>query len=300
MNKKLANLLLIGAILILTSIVVYHSYRTINEFNNIERQEEAFRESCLNMENPSPNEEKICASALSEKPKIDFFTFISNSLVFGLNKVSFFLFLFVAIPSLWYITSYLKNRGPINDLARMNYKKVKAKMFNSAYRCVIIIPITVIIAFIIGIIYTKTFDPTYALKYSTTGWSENVLSRPYLFIFLYILNCFIHSILYVNLTLCIARKHHNYFIALILSFLLFLGIEGVLEILFGNIGCSSLIKTDYGVIFNIMNMLAFNGAGNIFLPLLVPFILMVITMTIVYFMYKDKEKLIIDVEKNEV
>ena len=108
--------------------------------------------------------------------------------------------------------------------------------------------------------------------------------------------------MYVNIGLCVARKHHNYFIAIALTLLSIIGIELFLEV-----GVSVLIfniilnnHTNVGILFNIINMVAFNDQYGFGTCMIVPSILMIISSIVVFKFYKNKEDLIIDCEKNEV
>ena len=76
--------------------------------------------------------------------------------------------------------------------------------------------------------------------------------------------------------------------------------SGILHFfLFYGIIFTSLLKTDFGYIFNIMNLFRLNDYHNMIFPIIIPFILMIISCFIVNFMYNDKEKLIYDIERNE-
>lgn len=111
---------------------------------------------------------------------------------------------------------------------------------------------------------------------------------------MYLINTIIHSILYCNISLCIVRKKHNYFIATILSYLTFIAIELILELGISSIIFGNLLKMNLSTIVSIFNVLAFNDGYGIFSPLIIPLIMLFISYIILYFMYKNKEKLVID------
>ena len=54
-----------------------------------------------------------------------------------------------------------------------------------------------------------------------------------------------------------------------------------------------------GVIFNIMNMITFNDSYGMFFTILVPLILTIISFLVLIKLYKNKENLLIDCEKND-
>ncbi len=299
-NKIKENLPIILSFLILLLVLCYNSFTFIHGTKLTENKIKEQREFCFNTNYINTDYEEYCENLLNEKEiKMDFFTAYTNIVVFGLGKLSITLFLFIIIPSLVYSSRYFKYKGIFNEITRISYKDIKSKMFKKAYKSALILPFIILISFIICFCYTKTLDPTYAITYSTTGWSTYLLKKPILFFCTYILNIVIHSILYINISLCIVKKYHNFFVAVILSFLSFIGIEAVLEILFNGILFTTILKSDAGIVFNIMNMITFNDGVGVLPLLLVPLVCMIISFIVLYFLYKDKESIIINCEKNE-
>ncbi len=295
---KKGKVVFIISFLILLSIAIYSTFTYIqqNKRNNeIEKEDYEF---CESIDYKNTKYKEHCENVIeSINVKTDFFTMYTNVLLEGFLNISFVLCLFLIIPSLCYISGYFKNNMISEEITRTSYSKIKMKLFKKSYYSVLILPAVIIITFLICGLYTKSFDVSYALKYGLVPWSESSLKYPTLFIFCYILNIIIHSILYVNIGICIVRKYHNYFVAVILSFLTFIGIEAILEVLFSGIICTTILKNDLGIYFNIMNMISFNDSKGLIMPLVVPFILMIISFVAIHFLYKDKEKLIIDCEQ---
>ncbi len=292
------NFLEIISFLILLVLLIFNSYSFINNINEINKKNKEAYDYCLSINYKDSEYESYCNNVLSNQEKVDFFTVLTNIVIFGYGNISYVLFLFITIPSLYYICKYLKNNFLKNELTRCNYKVIKKRLFKKAYLSAFILPTIIIISFIISYLYTGTFNADYAIKYSTTGWSANTLSKPILFIIVYVFNIFIHSLLYVNIGLLIVRKYNNYFIAVISSFLMFIGIEAILEILFNGIIFTSILKSSWGHNFNIINMLALNDQEGIYTSLIVPFILLIISYIALHILYNNKEKLVIYSEKN--
>lgn len=299
-NKNKSNLLLILSFTIFLSFLGYSSYKFIkSDIKNIKSNEEV-KQFCLDNEYEGKEYEDFCLTILSKKERnLDFFTMLTNVVVFEFNRFYFGIYLLIIIPSLYYICKYFKNKIILNDLTRNNYKQIMTKILKKSYKSALILPTIILIAYTISYLYTKTLNPEYALLNSTTGWNEYTLTHPALFLVLYLLNMIIHSILYINISLCIARKYHNYFVALILSFLTFIAIEAFLEIVLNVILFITLLHSERGIIFNITNMFSFNDYSGILSPLYVPTTCLIISFLVLYFLYKNKEKLIIDCEKNE-
>ena len=104
--------------------------------------------------------------------------------------------------------------------------------------------------------------------------------------------------LYVSVGLCITRKYHNYFVSLILSYLSVLGIELFLEIFVGAFIMSYVFHDGYSVLISIMNPLSFTDSNGMLGMMICPSIFLGLSAILLYFLYRDKEKLIIDCEKN--
>lgn len=297
-NFKINAALIISfAILMGVLLFNYVSYKEI--LNDRIIKTEQIRNDCLSDDNMNSDKKKFCESVLENDNKNgDFYTAFTEILIFGFRNFAILLFLFIVIPSLIYTSRYLKSKVIVNELTRTDYKKILKKYFLSSYKSVIILPIIIIIAFVLCYSLFDSFDYSYSIANSTIAWSEQTIKNPIIFMLLYLLNSIVHSFLYINISLCIVRKHHNFLVSAILSFLTFIGIEAVLELLFNAIICTLILKTEVGIIFNIMNILAFNDLLGIFSPLIVPTILLVLSFIILFVMYKDKEKLIIDCEAN--
>ena len=121
---------------------------------------------------------------------------------------------------------------------------------------------------------------------------------PIFYIFTVLYRVLVAGMIYTNFSLIVARKNHNFYIANILSYLLFIGTEVVFEGL-GDYIFYEFFHIDSMVIYinmlNIFNLNLGNGIIALYLPLT---IILIVTSIIVYLKYRNKEKLIIDCEKN--
>ena len=94
-------------------------------------------------------------------------------------------------------------------------------------------------------------------------------------------------------------NNHNFYIAVILSYLASVGTEIILEGVIGRLIFYEIFKIDSMMIYiNIVNILSLNlekGYLCIYLPLI---LILVVSTFIAKLMYKNKEKLIIDCDKN--
>lgn len=294
------NFLIIMSFLVILSVIIYSAVSFSEQKKSIEERNKENIEFCQKNEYINTEYERYCDEILNaDNIEIDFFTTYMNVVVLGLGKYTFILFLFIVIPSLYNTSKYLKNKIILEDALRMKYQDIKKKIIGEAYKSLIILPLAVIISFVICYFISSIFDATYALKNSTIVWSESTVNKPIIFMLSYLINIVFHCILYINISLIIVRKYHNYFASVILSFLLYVGIEAILEIGLNGILFTSLLKSGAGIIFNIMNYITFNDSVGILPILLVSSSLAIISSVIVSYKYRDKEKLIIDCEAND-
>lgn len=300
------NILMFISFIFLFTIVIYSSYNYVKLNNNIIKKNNEVIEMCKNNQDDDLGKKEFCQRALSSKPyKTDFFTTFANIVTFGNDKYSICLhsfgaiiILFIIVPSVYYVCRYLKSGAIVNEVTREAFNKNRLRLFKNAYKPVMILPIVILLAFLISYLYAPNFDASSAAQNGYVGWQLKTLSNPFLFMGVYLLNIFIHSVLFINLSMCVSRKYHNFFVSLILTYLVFLATEIFLEIGFGGILFTSILNMgDKMLMFNIMNLFALNDSGGMLYAVIVPFIIMVITSIVVMLLYKNKEKLIIDCEQ---
>lgn len=218
-------------------------------------------------------------------------------LVFDIHYLNFIAFLVVIIPSLYCVSNYLYNRVITNCLTRQSYKSFIKDFIRKAYKYYFILPVIMGVLILICLFYSE-IDPAYSLSNNYSIWQTNLIFKPVLFVFLYLINITIYSLSYVNISLIVLRKQQNIIKAIILSVLVFVGIEVFLEIVVNGLIFGLVFKSEVGNIFNIMNLLIFNinYVASKLLTFTISFFLL--TFILVIILYKNKEKLIIDCEKN--
>ncbi len=289
------NKLIIIVFTVLLLFTGYNVLETVNEFNNIYRSENKFLDFCRETQDEEYKE--VCDKALNKEPlHLDFFYAFSNIMIFGYRNVFAFISLIALIPGIYYISRVFKNNILENMLTREKYKSAIRKIFTKAYLTTLIFPIIISLVFLFCYFYTGGFSITNSI--TGTGWSIETLSHPIAFIFLYLINILICGMLYVSVGLCITRKYHNYFVSLILSYLSVLGIELFLEIFVGAFIMSYVFHDGYSVLISIMNPLSFTDSNGMLGMMICPSIFLGLSAILLYFLYRDKEKLIIDCEKN--
>ena len=190
------------------------------------------------------------------------------------------MFFILIIPIAFQICSKFKNNYLKHYLTRNTYKNFKKEIKNYIYMNAIIISFIFLIVFLLIALLTKNFDIAY------TG-STNTLGSPLLYIGLRSFKIFCTLITYVNIFLIFARKNHNPIIAILTSILFLLSVLLFIEF---NPNLYPFLFED---IFNIYND---DTTSKI---LLTSTFWLVSTSIIVYLRYRNKEKLLIDCEKNK-
>ena len=296
------NIVLIISFLVLLIVL-------INSSNNWFKNEKQLKENMSNYSAMCQNEEKF--NSLPESGKEYCLNIIKNgyeelgfySTLFeikeGLNKISLLLPIFIVIPSLVYICKYMKSKELLLEVTRTDYKKSVLNFLRKSYKSTFIVFGIILISFIIARIHTGSFDASHYLKSEIKIWDATLVTKPFIFMALYLINILMISILYINVALCIARKYYNYFVASILSFLTIYGIDIILEVGIGAILFGHILNNKYFLIFNIINMINFDTSNGVFNLLLFSFIMMIASFLAVWISYKNKEKLIIDLERYE-
>lgn len=303
-NVKRQNIVIMVFISILCVIVIMQSISAINDINSSEVRRQEIAQKCkLDLENKENLDEvyvDYCENVIypSMNLKVDFYTALSEIILYRVRFLNVFGFLAVIIPTLIAVCNILKNKYIINALTRESYVSFLKQFFKKAYRFIWILPLLAIIMFTFcG--FNTTFDTGYAIYNKSSIWTSSLINHPFWFMFIYIINLVMYSITYVNISLIVARKQHRYVLTVILAFLLFLGIELFLEIVVNILICNIILhEYNIGVVINIMNLFTFNDILGIDMLLLFTILVTIISTIIVILLYRNKEKLVISCEKN--
>ncbi len=225
------------------------------------------------------------------------FEIINNYIFYGYN-VFFFLFIIIA-GSCLYVTKYLRSEIIKNTNHRKSYRKIKKELFISSWKYAIIVPVMLLICYIIMYIYTNTYIIS-DINMETNNLNEyNFGNNMLLYNLKDLYNALVLGLIYTNVTLLIARKEHNYVLAVIKSFLAIIGIELFLEIVLNGLVLPVVFKFYDGDFLNIIDLTALQLSSGFYPKIIFITVLMIISFVLVFISYKDKESLIIDCEKND-
>ncbi len=295
------NLFVIMFIIVVFGYVFNGISKSVNEFQQIDKRKENIALKCetdLSDENNSYSDNyiKYCENILSYKDdKFSFYNYLSDMAIEKCGLVVGYLgLLVVLVPALYYVCRLLKNGYIVNYLTRKNYLSFLKCLFGKAYRFVWILPLIAIIMICVSLKYGVILDNTNTL----TLWMSDITNNIYLFIILYLINIFMYSCMFINLGLIVARYQNNYFLSLVLSYVIFFGLELFLE-LFSASGVCNVFFKDYcgGSFFNIMDAFTFNDAYGVSSVMLFSFVMLVISFVGVFLAYRNQEKLVIKSER---
>lgn len=295
------NLFVIMFIIVVFGYVFNGISKSVNEFQQIDKRKENIALKCetdLSDENNSYSDNyiKYCENILSYKDdKFSFYNYLSDMAIEKCGLVVGYLgLLVVLVPALYYVCRLLKNGYIVNYLTRKNYLSFLKCLFGKAYRFVWILPLIAIIMICVSLKYGVIQNNTNTL----TLWMSDITNNIYLFIILYLINIFMYSCMFINLGLIVARYQNNYFLSLVLSYVIFFGLELFLE-LFSASGVCNVFFKDYcgGSFFNIMDAFTFNDAYGVSSVMLFSFVMLVISFVGVFLAYRNQEKLVIKSER---
>lgn len=202
--------------------------------------------------------------------------------------------LLVIIASTWNFHKYLRKGYLVNSISRIGYKKSIKNLYLNAIKGALIIPGFLFIIFIISLILSRNFDYTYGIaKYGFDAYGVNNYQIWYIFIPIYLLNFALHSIFWINISILNCSHNKNIIINIIISYIEYLMIFLIFELVFVGI---IFANTKYMLYFNLTNIWAYTDvslSGMVLISLL----LSMGSTFIVYLTYKNKEKILNELEK---
>ena len=283
---------------------VFESYHTYQESIKIEESEEtkeAREHFCATHTIDDFSSEEFLKKSYinqcfhyNEYKKTNFYYLYKSVYDNYLNIFNILLFFVVVLPIAFYICSLFKNNFLKNFLTRDTYKNFKKKLWKYTYSNALIFPTILLIAFILCAILSNSYYVNIVEAMGVT-----VLDNPILYVALYLLGIICFSITYANIFLISVRKNHNPFIALIVSLLIFMGAGLFLETSLSKFLDIIAVNKNYIDLFSLINPFHFSIEFGLIPTIIMHLILPTITSIIVYFCYRNKEKLLLDCEKNK-
>ena len=301
MKRFLKNNILILVIMVIVSIIFLNAdYKVIKNQNKIEQYHNDLVKKCKKAEEyKDENEAELCRLVLNQKEiDVDFYTLYSEALAMYVRNIYYFAFLIVVIPTMIKVCKKLKYKQIINSNSRESYHSFLKKLLKTAYQYIWVLALLSLIM-MIPIMMNTSLNPEYAIIKSHGMWQSNIIYHPVLFVIAYLINVTLYSMIFVHIALLVARKQQKTIPCIIISYVLYLAIEIFLETVVKVIIFQRIFHSEFGMILNIINVFGMNDLYGVGTLLLVNLCMVLISFTLVYLAYKNKEKFVIQCEKNK-
>ena len=301
MKRFLKNNILILVIIVIVSIIFLNAdYKVIKNQNKIEQYHNDLVKKCKKTEEyKDENEAELCRLVLNQKEiDVDFYTLYSEALAMYVRNIYYFAFLIVVIPTMIKVCKKLKYKQIINSNSRESYHSFLKKLLKIAYQYIWVLALLSLIM-MIPIMMNTTMNPEYAISYNSSFWETNTMQHPVLFVIAYLINITLYSMIFIHIALLVARKQQKTIPCILISYILYLAIEIFLETIVRLIIIRGIFHSELGMILNIIDVFGMNDLYGVGTLLMVNLCMVLISFTLVYLAYKNKEKFVIQCEKNK-
>ena len=297
MKRFLKNNILIIVIIVIVSIMLLNGgYKSLQEYKGYVNAEQQLIKEC---EKEGTNQKEWCEEILKNKDiELDFYTVFADALTWQVQYIYYFAFLIVVIPTMIKVCKKLKYKQIINSNSRESYHSFLKKLLKTAYQYIWVLALLSLIM-MIPIMMNTSLNPEYAIIKSHGMWQSNIIYHPVLFVIAYLINVTLYSMIFVHIALLVARKQQKTIPCIIISYVLYLAIEIFLETVVKVIIFQRIFHSEFGMIFNIINVFGMNDLYGVGPLLLVNLCMVLVSFGLVYLAYKDKEKFVIQCEKNK-
>lgn len=297
MKRFLKNNILIIVIIVIVSIMLLNGgYKSLQEYKGYVNAEQQLIEEC---EREGTNQKAWCEETIKNKDvELDFYTVFADALTWQVQYIGYVAFLIVVIPTMIKVCKKLKYKQIINSNSRESYHSFLKKLLKTAYQYIWVLALLSLIM-MIPIMMNTSLNPEYAIIKSHGMWQSNIIYHPVLFVIAYLINVTLYSMIFVHIALLVARKQQKTIPCIIISYVLYLAIEIFLETVVKVIIFQRIFHSEFGMIFNIINVFGMNDLYGVGTLLLLNLCMVLISFALVYLVYKNKEKFVIQCEKNK-
>ena len=290
------NILIILIIIVVSIIFITGGYKSLQEYKGyVNAEQQLIKER----EREGTNQKEWCGEILKNKDvELDFYTVFADALTWQVQYIYYFAFLIVVVPTMIKVCKILKYKQIINSNSRESYHSFLKKLLKTAYQYIWVLALLSLIM-MIPIMMNTSLNPEYAIINSHGMWQSNIIYHPVLFVISYLINVTLYSMIFIHIALLVARKQQKTIPCIIISYILYLAIEIVLETVVRLIIIRGVFHSELGMIFNILNVFGMNDLYGVGPLLLINLCMVLVSFGLVYLAYKDKEKLVIQCEKNK-
>ena len=290
------NILIILIIIVVSIIFITGGYKSLQEYKGYVNAEQQLIKEC---EREGTNQKEWCEEVIKNKDvELDFYTVFADTLTWQVQYINYFAFLIVVVPTMIKVCKKLKYKQIINSNSRESYHSFLKKLLKTAYQYIWVLALLSLIM-MIPIMMNTSLNPEYAIINSHGMWQSNIIYHPVLFVISYLINVTLYSMIFVHIALLVARKQQKTIPCIIISYILYLAIEIVLETVVRLIIIRGVFHSELGMIFNILNVFGMNDLYGVGPLLLINLCMVLVSFGLVYLAYKNKEKFVIQCEKNK-
>lgn len=245
---------------------------------------------------------EICLENIDAKPKKrstlkTYYDIINDNVSYNsisLCTVFYFLIPFLVITSsLYNISKKFKNQDIKNHLTRESYNKYIKKIFLDSYKSVFIWPMITILLFMFSYIIS---NGSFEIIDTNSSFSYEILSNPVAFMLSNLLNTIFMSFFWTNIALLIVPDTRNYIISVLESIMIYFGIA-LTNTFFVILLISKILNKDVEKYLDFFDVYTYYNRE------LIPFNILCLSIALisgllVYLKYKNKEKIIMKLERN--
>ena len=252
------------------------------------------KEMCKETLKNDPTNE-ICLAKINEneeKPKRDTLTTFNEIL----NDSEYSFIYFLAVPfliimsSMYEISKRFKSGEIKNRLTRESYNNYIKDVFKSTYKSVILWPLITIYV----LAFSYLISGTFTVSTETIAFTKEILSHPVLFIFSYLLNTILMSIFYINIGLFLVPENRNYLVTVIETAMVYFGITLTNTFFIISFVLKNIKNAEN--YFDFFDMYTYRDRELILFNLLCLGVALISSL-VVYLKYRNKEKIVIKLEK---
>lgn len=222
-------------------------------------------------------------------------TIVENTIF---SALQYFSPLIIALVVLGSIHTQFSSGMFENYLLRMKYSKYLKVNYKIAIKAALITPISLVVIFILSSIFSGFNFSLSNVDTSLSVYSQFKYNNFFLYGFIICVIQFFISLLYANISLCCCKQNKNKLVAIIMSYVVFIIVDIIVYIVIYAMILNKIFglreMTDY---FNIAGYWFFGDSINCFIPLIISFILQMISFGIVYKSFKSKEQVVLAYEK---
>lgn len=245
---------------------------------------------------------EICLENIDAKPKKrstlkTYYDIINDNVSYNsisLCTVFYFLIPFLVITSsLYNISKKFKNQDIKNHLTRESYNKYIKEIFLDSYKSVFIWPMITILLFMFSYIIS---NGSFEIIDTNSSFSYEILSNPVVFMLSNLLNTIFMSFFWTNIALLIVPDTRNYIVSVLESIMIYFGIT-LTNTFFVILLISKILNKDVEKYLDFLDVYTYNNRNLLSFNILCLSIAL-ISGLLVYLKYKNKEKIIMKLERN--